>query len=389
MTEELTFKRCTNCVLPCALPSITLDKDGVCNYCRQYKWSFSNIDEVMQERKKALDEIVNKYKKLSRPYDCLIPLSGVKDSTYALYICSKIYDMKCLCVTFDNGYMASHAKKNIRNTVEAAGADHLFYTVNRGLLNDLYKLFLLKAGDFCSVCMRGIEQCRQIVSKEYGIPMTIDGGGSRIAYLDIPEVFQGGEPNFFKNVISATDLEKKASSMVVEDNIWNIPKLLRLANRISRKIFKKEVIKQQSAQPIYIIHIFDYFAPSEEEVLNTIKTELGWVGPLDEVEHMDCKLHHIASYIRQLKFPEVTDTTFHHSGLIRRGLMTREEAILIEKQNLKHKETPRELDYFLKEIGLTEEEFNDAVHDWRKVDRYRDSRRRNLVNSILERIKNA
>lgn len=380
-----SLKRCTSCVLPATLPSVRLDTDGVCNYCRQYKSSFGNIDSIMPKRKEEIENVFDRVKALGRPYDCLVMLSGGKDSTYALYLCSQIYGMRCLCVTFNNGYMSSHAKSNIMNAVEAAGADHLFYTVNSRLLNDLYKMFLLKVGEFCAVCMRGIFQCTQIVSKEYSIPLIINGHGSRMSYIsDIREVFQGANPHFFKNVIKGTNLEKKAIPMVLETNRWDMQKMLRLTNKISRRMAKRNVIPIHSVQNILI---YDYFAPSKQEVLDTIKTEMGWKSPEGEVEHMDCKLHHIASFIRQLKFPEVTDTTFYHSGLIRRGLMKREDALLIEKEKLNHKETPRELDYFLKEIGLTFEEFNDAAHDWRKAEQYRDSGSRNPITSIFERIK--
>ena len=237
--------------------------------------------------------------------------------------------------------------------------------------------------------MRGIEQCQQIVAKEYGIPMVVSGGGNRITYLEIPEVFQGGDPAFFSNVVNGTIFETKAKSMFPVKNMWNISRLLRLTNKLSRKIIHRYVINAQAAQPAYLIHIFDYFAPSPEDILHTLKTEMGWQGPEGEVEHMDCKLHHIAAFIRQLKFPEVTDTTFYHSGLIRRGLMTREEALLIEEENLYDKEIPDELEYFLKEIGMTKEEFKFAVSDWRKVEQYRETKTQKALTSLLERIKNA
>ena len=47
-----TIKRCTMCVLPNSLPSLTLDSDGVCNYCRKYTSNFDDVDAIVSEKKK-------------------------------------------------------------------------------------------------------------------------------------------------------------------------------------------------------------------------------------------------------------------------------------------------------------------------------------------------
>jgi len=377
--------RCTSCVLPNTLPSVILDKDGVCNYCKDYNKLFGNIETVMNERKEKLNNMVKQVKKWRRPYDCLITLSGGKDSTYALYVCAKLYNMKCLCVTFDNGFMNELAKTNIRNAVEVAGADHLFYTINRGLLLKLYRLFLLKAGDFCSVCSRGINLCSKIVSKEYGIPLIVVGDGERTNYLSfIPEVFQGGQYTFFKNVLNGIDLEVEAYSMLAETNKWDKHKLIRLTNRLLQKYLHNDSLQIYTTPAV---RIFDYFAPSREEFLEILRTKMDWKQPKDELEHMDCKLHNIACYIRELKFPELTHSTFYHSHLIRMGMMNREEALQLEIENLCNKGIPSELDFFLKEIGLKMKDFHTSVKDWEKINKFRDHNNRNRIISMFERIK--
>ena len=84
-------KRCTRCILPESLPSVELDKSGVCNYCRTYDRLFSNWENVKSQRKKEFEHLLQRVKRLNRPYDCLIPLSGGKDSTYTLYLFNKIF----------------------------------------------------------------------------------------------------------------------------------------------------------------------------------------------------------------------------------------------------------------------------------------------------------
>ena len=80
-------------------------------------------------KKKQFEQIIEKVKKQNAEYDCLIPLSGGKDSTYALYVCDKIYNLKCLCITFDNGFLSDYARKNIKNAINATRADHIYFRV--------------------------------------------------------------------------------------------------------------------------------------------------------------------------------------------------------------------------------------------------------------------
>lgn len=96
------IKRCNRCILPASLSNITFDENGVCNHCLKYEHDFKNWDLIKDRREKEFIEILEKAKKLKRPYDCLVPLSGGKDSTYALYLATKVYGLKTLAVTLDN-----------------------------------------------------------------------------------------------------------------------------------------------------------------------------------------------------------------------------------------------------------------------------------------------
>jgi len=78
------IKRCKRCILPESLPSVKLDKNGICNHCNTYDRLFSNWKDVKSQRKKEFEDLLEWAKRLNRNYDCLILLSGGKDSTYAL-----------------------------------------------------------------------------------------------------------------------------------------------------------------------------------------------------------------------------------------------------------------------------------------------------------------
>jgi hypothetical protein len=373
--------RCTRCILPESLPSALLDEHGVCGHCRAYQAMFGGWEAVAEQRKSELEDLFGRAKQLKRPYDCLVPLSGGKDSTYVLYVCSKVYGLRCLCVTFDNGFLTEYARTNIQNALDATGADHLFYRINRDRLLKLYKLFLTKSGDFCSVCMRGINVGTRNAARAFNVPFVISGAAKKISYLGMaPEVKQAGsDAIFIRNVLAGEPLESEATPLLGSASrarqaaTFQLRRmgLLATASKLSRAV-KKVVYRSVGVpEPAVGIRLFDHLDVSPGEMYEVLRQEMGWENPVDKLEHMDCALHELPLYIHTRKFPELSMHTFYRSGRIRQGLMTREEAMYAEEDELANLEPPRILQPFLAEIGMTEEEFESSVQDWRKLGEFR------------------
>lgn len=85
--EEKVMKYCTKCILPETHESIQFDEEGVCNICRQAEVKHEKID--WDARRKMLDAIVDRYRGKGE-YDCIVPFSGGKDSTFQLWIVGRI-----------------------------------------------------------------------------------------------------------------------------------------------------------------------------------------------------------------------------------------------------------------------------------------------------------
>lgn len=193
--------RCKKCILPANLPSVRLDERGVCTHCRDYEKNMERWAVTKEKRQREWRKLVEFAKKKNRKYDCLIPLSGGKDSIFALYACAKLYDMKCLCITFNNGYLNPHAVENIHRAMNKCDADFITFEVNRDIQSRLYRMFLVRCGSFCTVCMRGIGETVSNVSKAFNIPLVIRGLGWRVTYLSmLPEIFQGPDQWFYSKV---------------------------------------------------------------------------------------------------------------------------------------------------------------------------------------------
>jgi hypothetical protein len=346
---------------------------------------FGDWEAVKVQRKNEFEDLLMRAQQLKHEYDCLVPLSGGKDSTYALYLCAKVYKLKCLAVTFDNGFLTEHARTNIRSALKAAGADHFFYTIDRNLLLKLYRHFLAKSGDFCSVCMRGITVAIQRAVSAFSPPLVVTGSAKRISYLySFPEVFQGGDQGFFSTVLDDPCLRREAAPLLagasrqrqaVAAQLRRIglksaaSKLLQIARSAA---FRSQIVPESLVpRPVIYVGPYDYMDVSPVEVCGTIRREMGWKSPPEELEHIDCALHELPFYIHTRKFPALSMHTFYRSSLVRRGLMTREEAIRAEERELATLTAPAALEPFLDEIGMSAGEFESSVLDWRMLDAFR------------------
>jgi hypothetical protein len=365
MSEEII--RCVRCIVPASVPSSNIDKNGVCVFCRRFDALYGKDSDDSQERMAKLETILRRVKKLKKPYHCLIPLSGGKDSTYVLYLCAKVYDLKCLCVTFDNGFLSDHARKNIANAIRATRADHIYYTANPNMLLDLYRLFIKKCGNFCPACMRGIESATQIADGKFRPPLVIYGGGRKTSYVGyVPEIFQGGDVRFFNNVIRGEAVGKQGA-------ILSTPYTRRQLNKALREILKLFKLETTLLGVYtYYMNIYDYIDASYDKIRSTLEKEMNWRCPPDDFEHMDCSLHDIPSYIHTVRFPHLTPVTLYNSNLIRLGRMTRDQALAVDEEYLQALKEPRGLDMLLDRIDMPREEFNRAIGDWRIMGQFRD-----------------
>ncbi|NDE50444.1 MAG: N-acetyl sugar amidotransferase, partial [Actinobacteria bacterium] len=114
------MKKCVRCLLPETHETISFDSRGICSVCQNREFRNEEID--WSTRRIALDVLVNKVKGTS-DYDCIIPFSGGKDSTYTLYFVVKELGLKPLVVSFDHGFYRPNMLANRNRVVETLGVD--------------------------------------------------------------------------------------------------------------------------------------------------------------------------------------------------------------------------------------------------------------------------
>ena len=116
---------CKNCVLPNTRPNLKINSSGICNACINHK---SKKIINWEERANKFKKICNEAKERSKGYDCLIPVSGGKDSTWQTI---KLIEMglKPLAITWKPPGRTSIGQDNLNNLINI-GVDHIDYSIN-------------------------------------------------------------------------------------------------------------------------------------------------------------------------------------------------------------------------------------------------------------------
>ena len=145
---------CSRCCMPETNEFQNFDEFGICNACRSSEQKMK-ID--WDARQKILKQLLDETKKKSgNNYDCVVPISGGKDSSFQLHILVKVYKLTPLAVTFIHNWWTKTGKFNLENILEKLNVDHMMYTPNRGLINKLAKKSLKMIGDSCWHCHAGV-----------------------------------------------------------------------------------------------------------------------------------------------------------------------------------------------------------------------------------------
>ena len=366
--------QCDRCLLNDDIPGVRIGDDKVCSVCKQHDTTWGNWEQRKAERLATLERMFDDCRRKKRPYDVLVPLSGGKDSTYVLYLCRKRFNLKCLAVTWDNGFLTDHARVNIERAVTGLGVDHLYYGVNKPLLMKLYRLFFLKTGFFCPVCMRGIGVTIEMAAHAFNVPLIVSGTSRRTEEYVAPDFFITGKLDFFKSVLSGETLEHEATQLFYRGH-WK---------RVAAYYFfwwtKIERVFHSAA-----IDLPDYVDWNYDEIFKTITTELGWKAHRPDGEHSDCEVESIVQYIRQRKFPALTPELLRLSKLVTVGYVSREEAKRRVAERQAEVAEPRKLDRLLNALDLSRDQFGAVMREPLRHMKYR--KRSNSVWAVCRKMK--
>lgn len=345
------LQRCTKCTLPITWETLNFDQNGVCNICRNWEAKTESVD--WEERERILLKIFEgvKERNKDREYDCIVPFSGGKDSTYTLYAVVRKYGLKPLVVSFDHGFYRPKTIENRTRTFKKLGVDVITFTPNWKIVKKLMLESLIRKGDFCWHCHAGVFSYPMQFAVKFNIPLLIwgEGGGEYETYFRYAELEETDEWKYNRRIIMGMRAEDLAGFINVE------------LRDLSPFIYpSKEELDKVGVKSL---PLGNYIQWNQEEFAETIQKELGW--NYDEVESLypdelgfdkvECMMTGIRDYIKYLKrgFSRITHRTTID---IKQGRISRDEGLALIRK-YEHRK-PASLPIFLKILDLSEEEFN-------------------------------
>lgn len=344
------MKRCTKCVMPETQETIIYDNNGVCSICRNVEYKEEKIDWKAKE--KEFQELIAKYKGKGL-YDCIVPFSGGKDSTWTLLTLVKRFKLKPLVVRFDHLFFRPKLEKDAERTFKKLGVDVLKFSPNPHIVQKLMKIALERKGDFCWHCHAGIFAFPMHIAIRFETPLIIWGEPSAeyTSYYDYTEVEEVDEKRFN----TSTNLGITAEDMV---EILDDPNIT-IRDLWPYQYPSTKELRRLGYRSICLGSFIPWDARKNAE---EIREELGWTGAVVEgiapeywYEKVECRMQGIRDHLKYLK-RGMARTTHLGSIDIRHGRKDREEVMrMVEEYEGKR---PASLDYFLKVTEMNEDEFN-------------------------------
>lgn len=172
------LKYCKKCVMPNTKPDLNFNEEGVCSACE----SFEKRHEIdWKTRRSELEVILDRYRsKDGANWDCIVPVSGGKDSTYQVVRMLQL-GMNPLCVTATTCDLSDVGRKNIEN-IKSLGVDYIEFSPNKKIRATLNRIGLTQVGDISWPEHVGIFTIPVRAAVQYGVPLIVWGENSQNEY---------------------------------------------------------------------------------------------------------------------------------------------------------------------------------------------------------------
>lgn len=172
---------CKRCVYPAnAKPGIVFDDQGICSGCRSFEARTihrGRIDWAERERRlhALLDEYRERQREKGNPYDCIIPVSGGKDSHFQVYVVRERYGLNPLLVSYNHSFNTPLGIRNLTNLVERMDCNLLRFTTAPGSAKRIARAMLYRVGDVTWHYHAGIMTFPIRAAVQHDVPLVIWG----------------------------------------------------------------------------------------------------------------------------------------------------------------------------------------------------------------------
>jgi N-acetyl sugar amidotransferase len=340
ISKNIEYHRCTRCISDSTCPGISFDKQGICNFCHLHdKWShwYPN-NHTGQE---VLNDTIKSIKKdgKGKTYDCVVGISGGRDSTYILHLCVTKYGLRPLAVHFNDGFDNPVGGENMINITKALGVELRTITSDWREAKDL-KISFLKASvpELNEATDVGIAAACFGVAYKENIKHIIYGQSFRT---------EGIKPISWAYMVGdyLNDVQTKFGSVKLRP--WK-------PENPNYHLGWKELFFYTIVKGIKVHSPLYYEKYIRKEAEEIIKKEYNWVYP--GAHYFDDLYWALITHVHRVKF-NIDFRLNSYSALIRDGQMDREFAL----QAVKNKyvmEDEKIIELCLKRLGISRIDFN-------------------------------
>jgi len=362
--DKPNIKRCTKCILPETMPFIKFDKEGVCNYCHNYK------PRNKPKPKEEIFKLVEPYRRPGKELECIVPFSGGRDSCYGLHLVVKELEMKPVTYTYDWGMVTDLGRRNISRMCGELGVENITVAANISQKRKNIKMNLqawLKSPHLgmISILTAGDKHFFKYVEdikKQTGIKLNL-WGVNPLEVTHFKTGFLGIAPDFEEKRVYSHGVmkqlkyhSKRFKAMLQSPGYFNSS----LWDTLSGEYYRSFTHKQD------YYHIFDYWSWDEQIVNDTLINQYDWETAIDTSTTWRIGDGTAAFY--NYVYYTVAGFTEHdtfRSNQIREGQLTREKALeLVENEN-----RPRyqNIKWYLDILGMDFEEVIKIVNSIPKL----------------------
>jgi len=366
------MKYCQRCVLPDTRPGINIGEDGICSGCLAHEQK-GKIDWV--KREKDFAELVEQVKFQSKSYDCIIPVSGGKDSTWQVVKC-KDYGMKILAVTWRTPGRTLIGQHNLDNLIKL-GVDHIDYSIDPRIESQFTYKTLVKTGSTAVPMHMALYAIPLRIAVNFNIPLVVWGENSFMEY--------GGTEEERKELdkLDHKWLERHGILQGTNTDDW-VDADLTVKDLLPYYLPDEHDFKKSAIRSIFL---GSYFEWDPEESLRValqngfqVRTEGPKVGYYNYAD-IDCDFISVHHWFKWLKFG-FTRLFDNLSLEIRNGRMTRPRAleIITEMGDQKPEEDIKKLCSFL---NISLGHYNDIEEKFRNHEIWSFQNGKWMINDFI------
>lgn len=347
------MRYCSNCVLPATRPNLVLNAAGVCNACTAHN-AKPSIDWAARES--SFCNVVRYAKTRGSGYDCLVPVSGGKDSTWQVVTCLR-YGLNPLAVTWKTPARTAIGAQNLTNLVRL-GVDHIDYQINPQVEKQFMYQALVRCGSTAIPMHLALFNIPLKIAVRFAIPLVVWGENSAFEY-------GGGEDDRYGFRLDGQWLRKYGVTQGTTARDWISSAL---TEKALTPYFGPTDLELERAG-VHAVFLGYYFSWDPETSLNVARAhgfqtrvEGAKTGYYDYADIDDdfISIHH---YLKWYKFG-FTRLFDNLSLEIRNGRMTRAQAVDIIRA--RGDDTPHhDIEQFCAFVGISTEHFFSVIERFR------------------------